>query len=73
MATRMNMLKLLQEVRGFAQFITRPSETRPGGPLLLQFRGSTRRKAAARRKYNIRILMQEPIDIPHPVPITYLR
>lgn len=67
------MLKLLQEVRGFMQFPARSSETRPGGPLLLEFRGRLRRKAAARRKYSIRILMQEPVDIPHPVPITYLR
>ena len=73
MATRMNMLKLLQEVRGFMQFPARSSEVRPGGPLLLEFRGRLRRKATGRRKHNIRILMQEPTDIPHPVPITHLR
>ena len=70
MATRMNMLKLLQEVRGFAQFATRPIEPRPG-PLLLQFRNRLRR-ATAKRKRIIRIDMQEPPDIPQPVRITYL-
>jgi hypothetical protein len=72
MATRMNMLKLLQEVRGFAQFPTLPADPGPTGPLLLQFRGPRSRRAQARRKKVIRIDMQEPTDIPRPVPITYL-
>jgi hypothetical protein len=72
MATRIKMLKLLQEVRGFAQFTHRPTEPRPAGPLLLDFRTSMRRRAAARRKLAIQIEMQELPDIPHPVPITFL-
>jgi len=71
MATRINMLKLLQEVRGFTQFTHRPSETRPGGPLLLEFRGSVRRKGPLRRK-SLRVRMLEPTDIPHPVVITHI-
>jgi hypothetical protein len=65
------MLKLLQEVRGFARFGTRPTEPRPSGPLLLQFRGIPQRKSGHRRKRIIRIDMQEPPDIPQPVRITY--
>jgi hypothetical protein len=72
MATRIKMLKLLQEVRGFAQFASRPSEPKPAGPLLLDFRAAMRRRAASRRKRAIKIEMREPVDIPHPVPITYL-
>lgn len=70
MATRMNMLKLLQEVRGFARFATRPTEPRPSGPLL-QFRGIPHRKSGPKRKRIIRVDMQEPPDIPQPVRITY--
>jgi len=66
------MLKLLQEVRGFSLFAQRPSETKSTGPLLLDFQAALRRKAAARRKRTLQIEMQEPVDIPHPVPITYL-
>lgn len=73
MATKMNMLKLLQEVRGFAQFTTKPNEPRPSGPLLLQFRGPVLRRANAKRKRIIRIDMREPLDIPQPVPIIYLK
>jgi hypothetical protein len=66
------MLKLLQEVRGFAQFRGQPIEPRPASPLLLQFRGALRRRGPSRRRYAIRIEMQEPPDIPHPVPIIHL-
>jgi hypothetical protein len=72
MATRINMLKLLQEVRSLTQFGTRQGETRPAGPLLLQFREARLRRTAARRRRVIRIDMQEPPDIPKPVQITYL-
>jgi hypothetical protein len=72
MATRINMLKLLQEVRGFAQFAHGPSAPRQAGPLFLEFRGSGRRKAVLRRKISLRIQMQEPIDIPHPVTIRHI-
>ena len=72
MATKMNMLKLLQEVRGFAQFASRPAEPRPAGPLLLGFRGPSRRRRASRQKQILKIHMKEPTDIPHPVRITHL-
>lgn len=66
------MLKLLQEVRGFAQFAHRSSEPRPDGPLLLPYRGPGRRKGPRQQKRSIKVLMQEAPDIPHPVPITFL-
>ncbi len=71
MATRMNMLKLLQEVRGFAQFGTSPHEPRPSNPLLLQFRGPARRKPASKIKRTLQVNMMEAPDIPCPVPIKY--
>ncbi len=71
MATRMNMLKLLQEVRGFAQFTRHAIEPRPSGPLLLGYRGSLRRKRVGPQKQFLKIEMQEPTDIPHPVPIVH--
>jgi len=71
MATKMNILKLLQEVRGFAHFTTRRIETRPAGPLLLNFGAGMRRRRPARRKFFIRIDMQEQPDIPCPVRIIH--
>lgn len=66
------MLKLLQEVRGFALFPAKPLESRPHTPLLLQFRTAARRKAAAKIRYTLRISMRQLPDIPQPVPITFL-
>ena len=66
------MLKLLQEVRGFAQLTNRRPLTRAPVPLLLQWHGPGLRIAEARRKKTIRVHIQEPQDIPRPVPITYV-
>jgi len=71
MATKINIFKLLQEVSGFAQFTSRPSEPRPNGPLLIQVRGPLSRKRIVRRKFKLQVEMQEHPDIPHPVPIIH--
>ena len=72
MAGRMNMLKLLQEVRGFAQFPAKPSQPRQPSLLSLQYRGRIARIAASRHKFALRVDMQEPVDIPQPIPIRFL-
>ncbi len=69
MATRVNMLKLLQEVRGFADLANRRIPPRPTNPLLLQFRPTAGR---TRRKWVLGITILEPVDIPEPVPIRFL-
>ena len=71
MATRMNMMKLLQEVRSMAQLISRRPSSRPPGPLLLQWQPYSSKNAAARRKWTLRIDIQDPPDIPQPVPIIH--
>lgn len=65
------MLKLLQEVRGFAQFTTKSHEPRSNTPMLLQFRSASRRRAARVRR-TVRIDMRQQPDIPQAVPITFL-
>jgi hypothetical protein len=73
MATRMNMMKLLQEVRGLAEFTNQPPPpARFIGPLLLQQYLPKVRIPGATRK-NLRIIVQDPPDIPNPVKITYIR
>jgi hypothetical protein len=70
MATRMNMMKLLLEVRGMAQLVNRRLPNRTPGPLLLHWPFASR-SAAAKRKWTLRIDIQDPPDIPQPVPIIY--
>ena len=71
MATRMNMMKLLLEVRGMEQLVNRRLPNRVPGPLLLQWHPLGSRSAAARRKWILTIDIQDPPDIPQPVPIIY--
>jgi len=72
MATRMKMLKLLQEMRGFAQVTNRRPFNRHPGLFTLQIRCHMAQTTAAKRKQTISIRMQEPTDIPHPVKIVHL-
>ena len=69
MATRVKMLKLLQEVRGHTDFTNRrPLPKRPEAlfvPVRPGFgKGGTKR--------SLRIDIQDPPDIPHPVKIIFL-
>ena len=73
MATRVNMLKLLQEVRGFAEIANRRPTLRPPGPVLLHARAPSPRLGLGQAKRTLKISVQEPPDIPHPVKITYLQ
>jgi hypothetical protein len=65
------MMKLLQEVRGFAEIANRRPHQRPPGPVLLQARAASPR-TPGKLKRTLKIAIQEPPDIPHPVRITYL-
>jgi hypothetical protein len=65
-------MKLLQEVRGFAEIANRRPHQRPPGPALLHVRAPSPRTAAGKAKRTLKVAIQEPPDIPHPVQITYL-
>jgi hypothetical protein len=71
MATKVNIMKMLQEVRGFHGLMDRAPQNRPIGPLMLQFRSPNPRQSPLKRKRTLRISMQDLPDIPHPVPIIY--
>jgi hypothetical protein len=71
MATKANIMKLLQEVRGFTGLMNRTPQNRPIGPLMLQLRSPNSRQFPLKRKRTLRIEMQDLPDIPHPVPIVF--
>ncbi len=73
MATKVNMLKMLQQARGLAEITNRRPQSRTPGPLMLEMRFTGSRTSPAKRKRIIRIKMQDPFDIPHPVKITHLK
>ncbi len=71
MATRMNMLKLLQEVSGFADFAQPRLQPRQPGAVLIQLRTKFKSITESRKRI-IRVDMQTAPDIPHPVVIRHL-
>jgi hypothetical protein len=72
MATRVNMMKMLQQVRGMAELTGRKPQTRLVGPLLLQVHAPKWKNAGAKQRRIIRISIQEPPDIPQSVAILHL-
>lgn len=70
MATRMNVMKLLQEVQGLANLPNQHPPKALIGPLLLPHFMPRMKNPAARR--TICVIVQDPPDIPHPVKIVYL-
>ena len=71
MATRINMMKLLQEIQGMAQ-VTNRRPFRTTAALALQIRHPLQRNSRVRQRRIIRISMQNPPDIPNPVKIKHL-
>ena len=73
MAAKMKMLKLLQEIRGLADFSVRRPQTRPVGLFLVQMRSHVSQTTLQNRKRHISIDSPALPDIPHPVRINHIR
>jgi hypothetical protein len=71
MATKIKMLKLLQETRGLAEVTNRRPQSRVPGLFLLQLRSHLLRKAGPHRNH-IPINGLDDRDIENPVKITFL-
>ena len=72
MAAKIKIMKLLQEIRGFADISNRRPQPRPLGLFLVQLRSHVVQTTALRRKRTIVIQMQGQTDIPYPVKITHM-
>ena len=72
MATKVKLMKLLQEVRGLAEITSRRPLPKPSVLFLMQLRWQTAAAAnMSRRKLVINVDHQEAADIPHPVKIVH--
>jgi len=71
MATKVRLMKLLQEIRGFAQLSQRRAQPKPPGLFLIQMRSQLNQSAPRRRRLTIPIQMHEGPDIPNFVKITH--
>ncbi len=73
MATKMKIMKLLQEIRGFAEITNRRPQPRSPGLFIVQLRSHMLQTTGPRRKRNIAIDMLNHPDIPSPVKITHVK
>jgi hypothetical protein len=73
MAAKIKMLKLLQEMRGFANVTNRRPPPRPPGLLLAQMRSQVVQASLVRRRLSIAMDKQDHPALPHPVKINHIR
>ena len=69
MATKIRIMKMLQEIRGFAQITNRRPSPKSPGLFLVQLRAHVARTTFPRRKLIIPVVLHGLPDIPHPVKI----
>jgi hypothetical protein len=72
MATKIKMLKLLQEIRGMAQITNRRPQPKSPGIFLMQLRAHVTTATMPRRRLVIPVDLKDLPDIPTPVKITHL-
>ncbi len=73
MAAKVKMLKLLQEIRGFAQIANRQPPPRSPGLLVTSIRAAVVQDSPRRRKLSITFDKQTVPDVPHRVKITHVK
>ena len=73
MAAKVRIMKLLQEIRGFAEITQRRPQPRQPGLFLIQLRSHVTYTTAAKKKQTIAVDMRDYPNIPDPVKITHLR
>jgi hypothetical protein len=73
MAAKIQMLKLLQEIRGFAELSNRRPPPRSPGLLLTQIRAHMPQNASPKRRLSIRIDPQDRTDVPYRVKINHVK
>ena len=73
MAAKIRMLKLLQEIRGFAEIVNRCPPPRLPGLLFMQMRSHVIQATLPRRRLKITTDVQDRPDTPHPVKINHVK
>jgi len=73
MANKVKLMKLLQEIRGFAEISQRRAQQKAPGLILVQLRSQFNQASPRRRRLRIPIQMHELPDIPKLVKIHYIK
>ncbi len=73
MAAKIQIMKLLQEMRGFPEVTNRRPQPRTPGLFLLQMRSHLLQATGLKDKRTISVDMQTRPDLPHPIKIKHLK
>jgi hypothetical protein len=73
MAAKMKMLKLLQEIRGFAEIAYRCPPARSPEVLFMQSRPRLIQALPPKRRLSVTTDLQDRPDVPHPVKIIHVK
>jgi hypothetical protein len=73
MAAKIRMLKLLQEIRGFAQLANRHPQPRSPGLFFTQTRSHNLQGLVPKRRLSVRIDSQDRTDVPCQVKINHVK
>ncbi len=73
MASKIRMLKLLQEIRGFAEIAKRRPAPRLPGLVLMQMRSHIVQATLPKRKLSVQMDVQDHPEISHPVRINHVK
>ena len=73
MAAKVKMLKLLQEIRGFAEITNRRPPPRNPGLVLAQIRAAGMHEGLRRRKLSVTFDQPPQPDLPHRVKINHVK
>lgn len=73
MAAKILMMKLLQELQGFAEITQRRPQSRSPGLFMMQLRSHSSHTTLPNARRNIVIHLPEALTAPAPVKITHLR
>lgn len=73
MAAKVRIMKMLQEIRGFAEVTQRRPQRRQPGLFLMQLRSHVTHTTGTRRVQTIAVDMLDRPDIPDPVKITHVQ
>lgn len=72
MATRMKLMKMLQETRSLTEFMSRRPHHRAVAPMLLQVRAPKWKVTRNEGKRLLPVLMKGAVDFPEAVPIRFI-
>ena len=73
MATKIKLLKLLQEMHAFSEMNRRHPAPRSSPLYLLQLRSHLAETSRPKGRLIVRIDLKDSLDMPHPVRITHIK